>query len=251
MKSLLIALSLLTPSAFASESPESLLAKVAEHCSGPQKCACFATNIDGFHFTFGNGEILSLFPEFSFASKPEEMLSLGEVDSIVSNFKQNYKFEKLVAFCANPGEGDISQFGYDIRYELRDKMFEEQLARNGGFCNTHQKCSCEFDMGGNEMSPNFRKKFEIAVSGSQTSPYDGSSSGGPIHHSGQNPLFVRNLDSVLGKSAVVKERFVLEALKQLEPFRAECLDFAAVKAQGRRTLLALIHDLEHPSDPAN
>lgn len=235
-------------SAGAKDSPEAMLKAVAQHCQASSGCACFASRIEEFHLTFGNGEILKISPELKTDFVQGKFKSLSEAKNDFDKFMDFYQITALKPYCRNysiPGPG-ISGFLQSLEYHYLDELFYGQLQNNGGFCNEFQKCSCEFSMGGLEMSPDFLNNFVIEVSGEQANVYTGGSSAGPIRGDNFEPVYVTDLKSILHQPKARQNDFVEKSLVPLGQFRKVCQDFEVVLSQGRSSLESLIQELEQP-----
>ncbi len=236
-------------SLLANQTPGQMISAVTEHCSQTQGCACYASNIDGFHLTFGNGGILKISPEIDLVLTKGTFKTFNQAKADLNQFMSIYRINELQPFCANfskSGPG-ISGFLQSIEYSYLDNLFFRQLDNNGGFCNPYQKCTCEFSMGGNELSPDFLKSFSIEVSGGQEFVYTGGSSAGSIRGDQYQEILVNNLGSVLRKSASEKSDFIVQAMEPLGQYRNVCKDFDKVLSEGRDSMLSLIQELE--ADP--
>lgn len=238
------------------DTPEQLMTKVSKHCQAADKaCVCYASTIEGLHMTFGNGQILKVFPTVNLSLVKGQVKSISEADNLFGSFTTEYQIEALKPYCRNysvPGPG-LNGFLQSLKYSFLDHLHYRQLENNGGFCNEYQKCTCEFSIGGNEMSPDFLNSFEIGVSGTQDYIYTGGSAGGPIQGGNFKDLFVRDLKAILNQTSVTQEKFVDGYVQQLEQYRSVCTEFDSVRIEAKRTLINLIKEIEAgpTDDPEN
>jgi|GEM_PF-5623650 len=252
-----IAIVLMGLQSAAVQNASELRAIVETHCK-EKKCACYSNNIDGLNLTFGNGSnqpnkaLLKIQPQHQFSYRQNEMLPLAEAEASVEIFNQKFNLSEISQnFCINNSSSEKGYYEFltNVRSTLLDRMFFEQLQNNGGFCNPHQKCECEFAMGGNEMAPDFSENFEIGVTGGQEFIYTGGSSAGQIRSPDNKAIFVKSFGKLVGKSSQEKEDFIQSQLLRLEVFQPLCRDFEGVRTQGKNSLLSLIQELESPTPP--